>query len=85
MREGKPVIWACMLFVIICYVGAYIRNIQQERDRYYNLAVDQDIVIREQQEAMLSLKEYMILYMQLPRGEPGLYKRNSNDPINRPI
>ena len=74
-----------MLFVIICYVGAYIRNIQQERDRYYNLAVDQDIVIREQQEAMLSLKEYMILYMQLPRGEPELYKRNSNDPINRPI
>ena len=85
MREGRPVVWLFVLFIIICYVGVYINNIHEERDRYYNIAVDQDIVIKEQQEAIMSLKEYMILYMRLPREDPGLYKRNSNDPINRPI
>ena len=65
MREGKPVTWLFLAFIIICYVGFYIQSITTERDYYYNIATQQQKTLTQQNETIVKLKlmlEYITGY-----------------------
>ena len=55
MSEGKPV---TILFVLLIafMVFMYVRDLQQENDRLYNIAVDQEEVIEQLKSAITSMQ-----------------------------
>ena len=46
-RDGAPVLWLFITFIIIVYIGGYIWELHKENDRLYNIAVEQDETIKE--------------------------------------
>lgn len=62
MREGKPVVWAYLAFLIICYITLYTQSIIADRDYYHITATEQAELIAEQQETIVKL-ELILKYL----------------------
>jgi len=45
MKEGTPVTWAFILFILVFYIGGYIWNIQEDSARLLNIATEQEDII----------------------------------------
>ena len=83
MKEGTPVTWLFMIFVLVVYVGGYIWNQEIENNRLYDIAVKQNETITQQESDIRDLKELidvMFEYM-----ESQLYILPDNDSDQSPI
>ena len=87
MKEGTPVTWAFMVFIIVVYIGGYIWNIQKENDRLFDIATKQKETIEaleEENKQLHELTETMFQYIDaLEQGGRGTVwpKHDNNSPI----
>ena len=87
MKEGTPVTWAFMVFIIVVYIGGYIWNAEKENDRLFDIATKQKETIEaleEENKQLHELTETMFQYIDaLERGGKGTIwpKHDNNSPI----
>ena len=91
MKEGKPVVWMFLLFIIIAYVGSYIWQIEKENDRLFKIASDQEKIIKaleEENRQLHTLTETMFQYIYSTQGGNSLKyyyvpEKDSTSPIHK--
>ena len=88
MKEGTPVTWAFMIFILVVYIGGYIWNLEKENDRLFDIATTQKETIEAldgENKQLHEMTETMFQYIDaLERGSRGTTwrKHDNNSPIH---
>ena len=89
MKEGTPVTWLFMIFILVVYVGGYIWNQKIENDRLFDIATKQKErieLLQEENEQLHTLVDRMFHYMNISPSTPPPHDISIDpefDPIHR--
>ena len=88
IEKGYPITWLFLFLIIAGYVLTYTLNLHKENDRLFEIATQQEVLLKKQSEEirqMDRLIETMFMYMetrdQIVPGLSPLTPGKRNDPI----